>query len=105
MARIVRDLEYRFDIDGRVYLVQVCSPDAHSAAPVTRSAGQFDIMIMTAPADTLASFQRGDPAVMADHVIHDVSARMPTLPRAEIETFRDAVIAWIGEHRQAAANR
>jgi hypothetical protein len=97
----VRDLERRFDVGGRVYVAQVCSPAPHTAAPV--SAGAFDVQIVTCAADELSDFNNEDPEFLARRVIVDASTRMPQVPEAELAALFNEVVVWICEHRRAAA--
>lgn len=99
----VRDLEHRFNIGGRVHVAQVCSPDPHSAAPV--SAGAFDVQIVTCAADDLGDFENDDPGFLAQRVVVDISTRLPNVPEAELVAFYDEVVAWICEHRRVAAEK
>jgi hypothetical protein len=101
-AETVRDLEHRFDVGGRVYVVQVCSPHPHSAAPI--SAGAFDAQIVTCAADELSDFNNDDPEFLAQRVVVDISTRLPNVPDAELAAFCDEIVAWIVEHRRVASN-
>ena len=52
-AETVHDLEHRFVVGGKVYIVQVCSPIPGSAAP--ESTGAFEVQIVTMAADDRAT--------------------------------------------------
>jgi hypothetical protein len=101
----VRDLEHYFNIGGRVHVAQVCSPDLHSAAPVSCSRGEWETAIYTCAADDLAEFDHDDPGFLAHRVVVDISTRMPIVPETELAAFYDEVVAWIREHRRVAAER
>lgn len=103
MTDRVRDLEYRFDVQGRIFIAQVCCPDLHSAAPVTRSGGPFDVMIVTTSSDNLEEFLSADPTVLADRIIGDIGTRMPVAPPSSVDAFRAEIVAWIQAHRRAVA--
>ena len=93
----MRDLERQFNIGGRVYVAQVCSPDPQSAAPV--GAGAFDVQIVTWAADDLFHFDNDDPHFLAQRVVVDISTRLPNVPEPELAAFYHEVVAWICEHR------
>ena len=100
-AETVHDLEHRFVVGGKVYIVQVCSPIPGSAAP--ESTGAFEVQIVTMAADDRADFEREDPRFLARRVVVDISTRMPEVPQDELLAFEDVVVDWIVQHRAAAA--
>jgi hypothetical protein len=97
----IRDLEHRFNLDGRVYVAQVCSGATHTAAPVFMR--DFDIAVVTCASDELFDFDNDDPHFLAQRVVADISTRLPNVSEAELAAFYDEVVVWICEHRRAAA--
>lgn len=98
MGKILRDLQYRFDIDGRVYIVEVRAP-GRNAAPV--SAGTFDVQIAV-EAPLLVDDLDGDAT---EQIVREVMDYLrPLLPAAlsvgQWGEFSDVVLAWVSEHRQ-----
>lgn len=59
----IRDIEHRFDVGGTVYVAQVCSPKPHSAAPMSASA--FDVQIVTFAGNDFSDFENNSPEIGA----------------------------------------
>lgn len=103
MTERIRDLEHCFNIGGRVHVAQVCSPNPHSAAPISASRGEWETAIYTCAADDVRSFEDDDPHFLAQRVVVDISTRLPNVPETELAAFYDEVVGWICEHRRVAA--
>jgi hypothetical protein len=70
----------------------MCSPDPHSAAPVSNSRGEWETAIYTCAADDLADFEDDDPHFLAQRVVVDISTRLTNIPEAQLPAFYDEVV-------------
>jgi hypothetical protein len=102
MSAIIRDLEHRFNADGRAYAVQVCGCGNH-AAPV--SGGPVDIVLFECVPDHVLDHEDDDPHAIVRLVTQHAKARLPaSIPTEQWEEFANAVYEWVCEHRRAAAD-
>jgi hypothetical protein len=99
----IRDLEHRFYVAGRDYLLQVCGCE-HHPAPV--SAGPFDVVLFECVPDELLDHEDDAPEKIVRDVIAHARKFMPDAIKPEQwEEFYNVVFEWVCEHRAAAATR
>lgn len=96
----IRDIQHRFHVDGRTFVVEVCAPGRH---PASVSVGPFDVHIA---ADVPANFDDyGDDEVesVVCHVADYVRPLIPSsVTQVEWELFKASVCSWVCTHRTAA---
>lgn len=98
---MLRDLQHRFDAEGRSYVIEVCAP-GRNAAPV--SAGPFDVHIAVDVAEILPEWQRVEPERVVRQVTDYVVKLVPaSVKRDDWTRFADAVLAWVCANREATA--
>ena len=94
-----RDVQHRFHVDGRTYVVEVCAP---SKQPAPISVGPFDVHIA---ADVPANFDDYGQEDVDDVVRHIVDYIRPLMPPSvsalELDAFSASVCGWVCTHRTA----
>lgn len=97
---MIRDIQHRFNADGRDYVIEVCAP-GKNPAPV--SAGPFDVHIAAAAPSNFADTDVEAPEKVAAGIIQSVQALVPkAIAGREWGDFAGAVCNWICSHRRAA---
>ena len=99
----IRDIQHRFQVNSRGYIVEVCGCGDH---PVAEPVTTFDSIVYTCVPDDLLDHEDDEPEKVVRQVFEHVH---PLLPAAidvdQWGEFTDKVLAWVCEHRAAAALR
>ena len=103
MSTKVPDLQYRFDIDGRAVVVEVCACGDHGKPePV----GVFDVILYSCVSDDLLDHEDDEPEKVVGSVVDHVKRFLPPGAHPEqLGGFSEAVYAWVCKHRAVAAMR
>jgi hypothetical protein len=102
-SETIRDLEHRFNLAGRDYVLQVCGC-GEDPAPV--SAGPADVVLFECVPDELLDHEDNSPDKIVGDVIDHAKQYMPSAITSE--QWREFILAaqdWVCEHRAAAAIR
>ena len=103
MTDQIRDLEHRFNVAGRDYVLQVCGC-GHHPAPV--SAGPFDVMLVECVSEELLDHEDDSPdKIVADVMDHAKQYMRRAITSEQWKEFAHAAHDWVCEHRAAAAIR
>ena|ERR1700722_10953534 len=103
MTDQIRDLEHRFNVAGRAYVLQVRAGE-HSPAPV--SAGPFDVMLVECVPKELLDHEDDSPDKIVRDVIDHSKRYMPSaITLEQWHEFTLAAHDWVCEHRAAASLR
>ncbi len=99
----IRDLEHRFNVAGRDYVLQVCGCGEHPA-PV--SAGPADVALFECVPEELLDHEDDSPDKIVGDVITQAKKFMPSAITSEQwQKFAEAATDWVCEHRAAASLR
>ena len=97
----VGDLEYRFDVDGHSYLIQICGCGGHPAAGTI---GPAEVTLITCVREELLDHEDDDPNKVARDAVKHAKRLLPDpIPDEQWEGLYEAVVQWVCEHRAAAA--
>jgi hypothetical protein len=99
----IRDLEHHFAIGGRVYLLQVCDDDVHSAAPIASGdSSAANVTVSITPGPSLRDWQL-TPQQIANGLISQTQRLVPLpVTDGDWQDVRDRVIHWVRQHRGTA---
>ena len=96
-----RDLEHRFNVTGRDYVLQVCGCGKHPA-PVT--AGPADVVLFECVPEELLDHEDDSPDKVVSDVIAHAKKFMPdAITPEQWDEFAVAVDDWVCQHRVVAA--
>jgi hypothetical protein len=73
---IIRDLQHRFEVDGRAVVVQVCACGEH---PAPEPVPVFDSIIVIAAPEALAHHEDDEPEKIVRAVFDQVHPLMPAV--------------------------
>ena len=99
----IRDLERRFNVAGRDYVLQVCGFGEHPA-PV--SAGPSDVVLFECVREELLDHEDDSPdRIVRDLVMHAKQYMPNAISPEQWHDFTLAAHDWVCEHHAAAAIR